>query len=376
MHDKERTLEMKVLGVINLMNEKPFLKELTEHRSLASVPFAGRYRFIDFTMSNYMHAGIKQVAVFTNDKFRSVMDHLGSGKEWDLDRHNGGLFMLPAVQQDKKLNGDIQAFYDYLDMFRRSPAEVIVLSPGYHVGKIDYQDALRQHEMSQADITLLYKHYDGDSIREPIYHTCQLREDGSIVDLDLFSVPHRGDPICLETYILKKSLFIEMIEHCYQNNQQDFLKDGIKANIEQLDVQGYSFQGHMPFIHSTESYYASNMAFLHPDIIRSYFYEQWDIYTKVKHEAPVKYSAASNVSNSFIANGCEIEGTVENSVLFRGVTVKKGAIVRNSIIMQKGEIEEGAYIENIITDKHVKISEKKALVGETGLKVIKKSEIV
>lgn len=367
---------MNLLGVINLINEKPFLKELTEQRSLASVPFAGRYRLIDFTLSNFTHAGIKQVAVFTNGKFRSIMDHLGSGKEWDLDRHNGGLFMLPPIHPDQKSKGDIPAFYDYLEMFRRSPAEVIVLSPGYHVGKIDYQDAIRQHENSQADITVLYKHYDGDSIRKPIYHKCRLREDGSLADIEMYSVPRSGDPICLETYILKKSLFIEMIELCYQNNEHDFLKYGIKANLDQLHVQGYSFQGHMPFIHSMESYYESNMAFLNPDVIRSYFYEQWNIFTKVKHEAPVKYSATSNVSNSFIANGCEIEGTVENSVLFRGVAVKKGAIVRNSIIMQKGAIEEGAYVENIIADKHAKISENKALVGEVEPKVIKKAEIV
>ncbi|KRG14076.1 glucose-1-phosphate adenylyltransferase [Lederbergia galactosidilytica] len=367
---------MKVLGIINLMNEKTFLKKLTEQRSLASVPFAGRYRLIDFTLSNYRHAGIKQVAVFTSGKFRSLMDHLGAGKEWDLDRHNGGLFILPSDHPDKNLTADIPAFYNYLEMFRRSPAEFIILSPGYHVGKIDYQAVIQQHENNRADITVLYKHYDGDLIRKPIYHKCRLRENGSVKDIELYSIPHKGDPICLETYVLKKSLFIEMIAQCFQNNEDDFLKDGIKAHLDQLHIQGYSFQGHMPFIHSMESYYASNMEFLNPDMIRAYFYEQWNISTKVKHEAPAKYSATSNVSNSFIANGCEIEGTVENSVLFRGVSVKKGAIVRNSIIMQKGKIAEGAYVENIIADKHARISEKTSLIGEVEPKVIKKSEIV
>ncbi|MCJ7842537.1 glucose-1-phosphate adenylyltransferase subunit GlgD [Lederbergia sp. NSJ-179] len=358
------------------MNEKPFLKELTEHRCLASVPFAGRYRFIDFTLSNYMHAGIKQVAVFTNGKFRSIMDHVGSGKEWDLDRRTGGLFIIPPVYPDEKTNGDIPTFYEYLEVFRRTPAETIVISPGYHVGKIDYQDAIRQHEKGQADLTVFYKEYNGTPVKKPIYHTCLFREDGRMKDIELYTTPYTGDPICLETYIMSKSLFIELIEYCYRNSEYDFLKDGIKANLDQLHVKGYSFQGYMPFIDSIESYYASNMDFLNPEMIRSYFYDQWEICTKVKHEAPASYAATSNVSNSFIANGCHIQGTVENSVLFRGVTVKKGAVVRNSIIMQKSEIGEGAYLDNMITDKQVKISENKALIGDTGPKVVKKSEMI
>ncbi|GIN86661.1 glucose-1-phosphate adenylyltransferase subunit GlgD [Heyndrickxia sporothermodurans] len=365
-----------ILGIINLINEKPFLKELTKHRCLASVPFAGRYRLIDFTLSNYIYAEITQVAVFTNSKFRSIMDHLGSGKEWDLDRRNGGLFILPPVHPDKKMKGDIQAYYDHLEMFRRTPAEVVVISPGYHIGKIDYKEVILQHQNSMADITVIYKEYDGEPVEKPIYHTCSIREDGGLSDIELYTSPFFGENVLLETYVINKSLLIDLIEACFHNDEYDFLKDAIKANISRLDIKAYRFNGHMSFIHSIESYYSSNMEFLNPDIIRSYFYDHWDIYTKVKHEAPAKYSFTSKVSNSLIANGCEIHGIVENSIIFRGVKINKGAVVKNSIIMQKGEIEEDVHVENIIADKQVKIRKNNVMVGSDRPQVIKKSEMI
>lgn len=368
---------MKVFGIINLVNEKQSLKELTAHRCLASVPFAGRYRLIDFTLSNYIHAGIKQVAVFANQKFRSIFDHLGSGKEWDLDRANGGLFILPPIQPEEHVSGDIPSFYEYLDVIRRSSAEIVVISPGHHVAKIDYWKAIRDHEKSQADITVLYKNYDGEPIKKAVYHKCVLQKDGNLSDIELYTIPKYGDPVCLETYIMKKSLFIRLVENCFQNEEYDFLKDAIKSNLaDGLSVKAYPFNGHMPFIHSIETYYSSNMEFLDPKLIKSYFYDQWSIRTKVKHETPVTYDESANVSNSFIANGCHIEGTVENSILFRGVTVKKGAVVRNSILMQKSEIEEEVIMNNIITDKQAKISKHTQLFGEDGPKVIKKQEVI
>lgn len=367
---------MKVFGIINLINDKSFLKELTANRCLASVPFAGRYRLIDFTLSNYMHAGIKQVAVFTNSKFRSILDHLGSGKEWDLDRCHGGLFVLPPAQPDEQACGDISAFYEYLDVLRRSSAETVVISPGYHVGKVDYQDVIREHERSKADITVLYKKYNGSQLKKPIYHKCILQETGRLMNMELYTAPKEGDPICLETYIMKKSLFMSLVESCFRNQEYDFLKDAIKTNLDSLLVKGYSFRGYMPFIHSIESYYESNMEFLKPEVIRSHYYDQWEIFTKVKHEAPAKYGVTSSVSNAFIANGCDIQGTVENSILFRGVKIKKGAVVKNSIIMQKGEIEEDVYLDHVISDKQAVFREKSVLIGEQQPKIIKKSEVI
>ena len=365
-----------VLAIINLINEKQYLKELTAHRNVASVPFAGRYRLIDFTMSNLINSGISQVAVFPIERYLSVMDHLGSGKEWNLDRRTGGLYILPPIHPYESVMGDMKQFHDHLSFFKRAKADTVIISPGRHVCKIDYNEVVDFHRESGADITAIYKDFTDSVVEKPIYHQCLLNEDGRVEDISLYTVPKAGDHISLETYVINKSVLIDLIEKCVENEEYDFLKDAVKANLQNLHVKGFHFTGDLPFIHSIESYYASNMKFLDPNVLKSYFSEDWSIITKIKHEAPAKYTQTSNVSNSLVANGCDIEGTVENSILFRGVKVKKGAVVRNSIIMQKGEIGEGAIVDNVITDKEVKITSEKVVVGKQQPIVIKKAEII
>lgn len=365
-----------VLGVINLVNERPILKDLTHHRCLASVPFGGRYRMIDFTMSNFMNVSVSKVAIFTKDKYRSLMDHLGSGKEWDLDHRSQGLFILPSIHPDEKIKGDIQQFYDHLEFFQRATADTVIIAPGHHICKIDFNEVIKEHDSKGADITVLYKDYDGKPVNRPLYHQCLIDSNGTVRDINLYTSPAKGDHICLETYVIKKQLLIDLIKNCIEYEEYDFLKDVVKANLKNLNVQGYHFTGHMPFIHSLETYHASSMEFLNPEILRTYFYDSWEVFTKIKHEAPAEYTISSTVSNSLIANGCIIEGTVENSIIFRGVKVRKGAVVKNSIIMQKGDIEEGAHIENIITDKQVIITKDQIIKARKKPTVIKKEEVV
>ena len=365
-----------VLGIINLINERQYLKELTAHRNVASVPFAGRYRLIDFTMSNFVNSDISLVAVFPKEKYLSVMDHLGSGKEWNLDRRRSGLFILPPIHPNELISGDMKQFHDHLSFLKRANADTVIITPGNHVCKMDFNEVLAFHKESGADITVVYKDFPDSKVEKPVYHQCQVDADENIVDISLYDVPKQGDHICLETYVLSKSLLIDIIEKCVGNEEYDFLKDAVKANINHLNIKGYHFTGELPFIHSIESYHESNMNLLNPEIIKSFFNENWSIFTKIKHEAPAKYALSSNVSNSLVANGCDIEGTVENSILFRGVKVRKGAVVKNSIIMQRSEIGEGAYVENTITDKEVKITDEQVVIGEKKPKVIKKAEVI
>lgn len=366
----------KVLGVVNLMNEPQFLKDLTNQRCLASTPFGGRYRLIDFTLSNLIHADITKVAVFVKEKYRSLMDHLGSGKEWDLDHHSGGLYILPPIHPGDEMKGDLQQFSDHLEFFERSSAKTVIISPGNQVCKMDFNEIVTEHRRKKADITVVYKDYDGDPVRKPIYHKCYVDAAGDISDIELYTSPRPGDHVSLETYVIDKQLLIDLIKKSIENDEYDFLKDALKANLNNIYVTGYEFKGLMPFVHSLDTFHSANMAFLKPEVLQSFFYETWDIYTKVKHEAPAKYTASSRVTGSLIANGCEIEGIVENSIIFRGVKVKEGAVVKNSIIMQKGEIEAGAHLENVIADKQVRITENQVVVGGMQPKVLKKSEVI
>ncbi|WEG13832.1 glucose-1-phosphate adenylyltransferase subunit GlgD [Pullulanibacillus sp. KACC 23026] len=366
----------KVLGVINLVNESHYLKELTSHRCLSSVPFGGRYRLIDFTLSNFINADMTQVAIFPKERYRSLMDHLGSGKEWDLDRQTGGLYILPPLQATDSIKGDLQQFHDHLEIFKRTCCREVIISPGIHVNKIDYNRVIRTHRENGADLTVIYKAYDGQPVHKPMYHKCELDEQGNVKDIDLFTIPKLGDPVLLETYVIKKEILIGLIEECVGNEEYSFLKDVVKAHLQSLNVMGYPFLGKMFFIHSIESFLDCQLQLLDPELSHSLFYEDWDVLTKIKHEAPARFGDSSFVSNSLIANGCEIDGTVENSVLFRGVKVHPGAFVKNSIIMQKGEIEEGAYIENVIMDKQGRISSHRTLRGHHDPILVKKSEVI
>lgn len=365
-----------VLGIINLINEKQYLKELTTHRNVASVPYAGRYRLIDFTMSNFVNSDISLVAVFPKEKYLSVMDHLGSGKEWNLDRRRSGLFILPPIHPNELVSGDMKQFHDHLSFFKRANADTVIITPGNHVCKMDFNEVLAFHKENEADITVVYKDFPNSLVEKPVYHQCQVDGEGNIRDISLYNIPKQGDHICLETYVISKSLLINLIENCMENKECDFLKDAVKANIHQLNIKGFHFTGELPFIHSIESYHESNMKLLDPSVIQTFFNEDWSIFTKIKHEAPANYALTSNVTNSLVANGCDIEGTVENSILFRGVKVRKGAVVKNSIIMQRSEIGEGAVVENTITDKEVKITSDQVVVGEHKPKVIKKAEVI
>ena len=353
------------------------MKDLTPNRCLASVRFGGRYRLIDFTLSNFINSDITKVAIFPSERFRSLMDHLGSGKEWDLDRQTGGgLYILPPIHSNDTIKGDLQSFYDHIEIFKRTPAENVIISPGVHVNKIDFNAVIQEHRQSGADITVLYKDYCGSPVQKPFYHKCEVNETGDIQDIEFFTAPKLGDHVMLETYIINKDLLISFIEECIKNEEYSFLKDVVKANLQLCKVKGYHYTDAMFFIHSTESFYQSQLQFLNPEIMQNFFNDNWEVFTKIKHEAPARFGSTSSVSHSLIANGCEIDGIVENSVLFRGVKIHRGAVVRNSIIMQKGEIKEGAYVENVIADKQVTISQHRAIKGDSEPIVIRKLEVL
>jgi glucose-1-phosphate adenylyltransferase len=367
-----------VLGVINLTNEQDELKELTVHRSIASVPFGGRYRLIDFALSNMVNAGIHNVAVFTRNKQRSLLDHLGSGKEWDLDRQRGGLFILPPNEPQKEYKGDLQHFSENSTYFKRSTSDYVLITCGHLIWNINYNHLLSYHSTQDADVTFVYKDFEKDVDFGGNRKYCKLEMDdaGRVYRIVTEERAYPGDNQFLETYFIKKSLLMELIAESIDGGGTDLLRDVMMSNLDRLNIQGYHFKGYAAPVRSIESFYHYSMDLLDPNISQELFFNKGPIYTKVKHEPPAKYKESSRVSNSLIANGCLIEGTVENSILFRGVKVAKDAVIRNSIIMQKGEIGAGVHLENVILDKDVKILSNKTIIGADESKVIAKSSSI
>ncbi len=371
-----------VMGIINLIESEDSLNGLTRHRPISAVPFASRYRLIDFVLSNMVNSGMKNIAILTQNKHRALIDHLRSGKEWDLDRKRDGLFIFPPDNircesgADKK--GNLQNFYNNLDYIHKSRQKYVLVSCSNIVCNIDYRRALDYHLKSNADITLLYKEVKDDNRRDFSDSTrVTVADDGRVIDMEVKPGKINSNKVSLDMYIMEKSILIDLIDACFSRGYYDLVKDGFVKNISMLRVFAYPYQGYCARINTVESYYRNSMDLLKPEVWNKLFFKPGPIYTKIKDGAPAKYTDGSRVKNCLVANGCVVEGIVENSILFRGVKIRKGAYVKDSIIMQKTEIGENAVIKNVISDKEVFISAGKQLTGDKNYPVlIEKKSII
>ncbi|WDH84701.1 glucose-1-phosphate adenylyltransferase subunit GlgD [Paenibacillus urinalis] len=350
-----------LMGVVNLDHELDLMNELTYFRCGAAVPFAGRYRLIDFVLSNMMHSGVHNIALFVRRKYRSLMDHLGEGAPWDLDRKHGGLFILPPDWNDPtdRSKGDLQHFHNNRDFFLRGSGTHIIHTGSQHLYTVDYREMFNYHLETQADITLLYKR--ADEIL-PEYES-SIRMD---VDNGWVTGMHGegGHPnIYLGAFIIEKQLFLKLIDHCIAHGHNHFFRDGIQNNLANLKIAAYAYTGYHAVINSVDSYYRNSLELLQQEQYNKLF-KYHEVHTKIKYEPPTRYLEQAEVHNSLIANGCVIGGTVENSIIFRGVKIHNGAQIHNSIIMQKCVIEENAVLENVILDKDVHLSVDRRLIGD------------
>ena len=356
------------MGLILTGWKKPELKELSYIRSVSAIPVGGKYRAIDFVLSNMVNSGIKNVGVLTQYSFRSLMDHLGSGKEWDLDRRYDGLFIFPpSLSGDDSgwYRGSADAIYNNLSFLKRSNEDYVIISQGNGIFKMQMDEMLEFHKSKNADITLAYrKMYDYSPEELSKIGIINIDHDGRVTDLQEKPLHPASDLGSIGMYMIKRTLLISLLEECMAHGEYDLVKDILIKKLDKIRVYGYEFKGYWRNINSVKSYFRCSMEMLDPEIRKELFIDNGKIYTKVKDEAPAKYNEEAEASNSIIADGCFIEGRVENSVLFRGVTVGKDAVVRNSIAMQGSVIESGASIEYVILDKNVVITKDKYLKGD------------
>jgi len=318
-----------MLGVIDATKYIDALEPLTINRCVAAIPFAGRYRLIDFVLSNMVNSGIDSVAIFPKYQYRSLMDHLGSGKNWDLNRKRDGLFFFPSPDLNMPYGhiGAFEHFEQHIDYFLRSKQKYALICNSYTVCNIDYQMVLKRHIENKCDIT---------------------------------EVRHQGRS--LEMFILETSLLLDLIINRNETGYRSII-DVVRDHRHQLKICDYEYSGYVAVIDSIDNYFAHSMELLHPMIWKQLFVKSNPIYTKVKDEPPTKYSSEAVVKNSMIANGCIIEGHVENSIIFRAVKVGKGTVIKNSIIMQKSQIGENCELDGVIIDKDVKVESGVTLRG-------------
>ncbi|MFD1955899.1 glucose-1-phosphate adenylyltransferase subunit GlgD [Paenibacillus thailandensis] len=356
-------MKHKVMGVINLIHETDELERLTNGRCLATVPFGARYRLIDFILSSMVNSNISKVAIFAHTKYRSLMDHLGSGKNWDLDNRQSGLFILPpATDNIQELSrGDLYHFYQHRDLFARSSLEYVIIARSHMVCNLDFEAVVAAHEQRKADITIVCKQdaeLHGGHARK-----VRVNEDGRITAIQEQYGRMNSDICSMEMYLMRKDLLMEIVETSLAQGKDHLVRHAIFSRLDNLHVSAFMHEGYLGVVNTLPSYYRNSMNLLVPDTWKELFFKPGPIYTKVKDEPPVQYDESSKVRNSLIANGCRIEGTVVNSILFRGVHVKKGAVVHNSIIMQNGTIGENSIVQHTILDKDVMVHPRRDIRG-------------
>lgn len=362
------------MGIIYTGDSNVSLQELTLHRSVAALPFGGRYRVIDFTLSNMINSGITNVGLITQNNYHSLMDHLDSGKQWDLDRKTGGLFILPPyVSHDNTgwYRGEVDSFHSNMSYIRKSPQKMVVISGSSMVCNLTYEAAMEFHRDNMADITVIYKEEKNATKEELSKHTL-IRTDleNRIYDIEVRPTVPMSDKVSMEMYILDKKLFEYLIEECAARGQYDFNKDILIKNKEKLRILGYPYDGYLAKIDSIQSYFRNNLDLLNPENFKELFKDEYPIYTKVKDEVPARYGDNASAANSLVADGCVIDGVVDNCILFRGVKIGKNAVIRNSVIMQETEIQERAILDNVILDKEVIVRKGKRLMGQESYPVV------
>lgn len=354
-----------VLGLVFANMHDTTLGDMTKNRTMGSVMFGGRYRLIDFPLSNMVNSGISEVGVITKSNYQSLLDHLGSAREWDLARKKGGLYILPPFGnvESTLYRGRIEALYGAMSFIKHSRAKYVILSDCDVVTNIDYKPIVAAHIESGADITAVA--HTGVYSSEDIKTSTVFNVDA---DKNVTSVLINPDisgtcTTSLNVFVMSMDFLIETVNDAMARENVSFERNILQEKCRELKIKIYEYDNYFSKLNSPESYFKSNMALLEPENARKLFVPKRSIYTKVSDNAPVKYDLDSKVSNSLIADGCIIEGEVENSVLFRGVKVGKGAKVKNCILMQGTVVGDNAELNYLITDKNVSICENHILTS-------------
>jgi glucose-1-phosphate adenylyltransferase len=358
-----------VFGLIISGSEDQELRDLTMMRSIAAVPIAGRYRVIDFYLSNLVNSGIHNVGVITYQNYHSLMDHILGGVEWDLSRKRDGLFILPPMSQQssgsKFFDGTADAINGVRSYINRCSQNTCLLHTNCRtLFNTTYFDLQKFHKETKADITVMY--HEPDVMSYPGSKSeirLDVDENGNVVDIFSGNSTMNSKKISMDIYMIDKTLMVSLVDASIMRGGSDFVRDVLISNLKKLTVKAFKYEQPSFKIDTLEGYFKASMAFLDTKTRQSLLEGSGPVYTKVKDEVPARYSKDSVVSNSLVTDGCVVEGSVENSILFRGVQVAKGAALKNCVIMQECQIQSNAVLENVILDKKCTILRGRRLVG-------------
>lgn len=357
------------LGIIFPNSYDAIIPEFTNVRLMASIPFASRYRLVDFILSSMTGSGIKNVSLLVNKNYLSLMDHLDAGREWDLVRKNGGLHLFPpnVERTSTEYTGRVSAIAGILEFLRDQKEKYVVMADSNIAANVDFKDMIKKHMETGADVTCAYTEqeipegYMNMRNEKGFYYSYDM-EEGRITEIKVNLKKEGVQNLGMNIFVVERELLIDLINTAFVRGLRYWERDVLLNQLDSLNVQAYKFEGYAARITGVKSYFEENMKLLEEENLDALFSGN-AINTKIRDDNPTRYIKGSKVVNTMAADGCMIEGEVENCVLFRGVKIGKGAKVKNCILMQDTVVEAGADIENLITDKQVVVSAGKEVKG-------------
>ncbi len=360
---------MTAVGLIFTNIHDDNIPELTKFRTLGSVPFGGRYRLIDFAISSMVNSGISKIGVVTHNNYQSLLDHLGNGKDWDLARREGGIKILPPyissfenAASNKYYSSRLEALLGTVNFFKRCKEDYVVMSDCDVICNIDLKHVINQHIKTEADITFVTK--ETTPARGEYVRVVKCDDDGNVTDIVDERNINKKVRAYINVMVVKRTYLLNVLDMAIAHGYTGFMQDVVRKNIGKETYKIYDYKGCYASIGSMAGYFDCSMKLLDADMRAQLFgVKNRPVLTKVRNSAPTRYCEGAKVTNSVVAEGCVIEGTVENSVIFRGVHVGKGAVVKNCVLFQDTYVCQGADLNCVITDKNVIIKDKRRLSG-------------
>ncbi|MEE8885897.1 MAG: glucose-1-phosphate adenylyltransferase subunit GlgD [Eubacteriales bacterium] len=355
------------LGIITSSANRLRVEGLQDYRPMGAFSFAGRYRVIDFPISNMSNSEIDRIQVYVRENPRSLAEHLSNEHAFNINSKKGKLQVLFSNSNvtNDIYNTDVAAFAENLDIIARSPQTYVVLAPSYMIYTQDYNELLKQHIESGADITCLYQHVNNAKDHFLNCNTLTLNKQKGVLAVDKNRGTAQSRNISLNTYVMKKDLFVDLIQKSQKYSSVYTMAQTIDeaAKNDDYDVRGVLHKGYLATCSDFKSYYEANMDMLNLDVARNVFNPSWPIYTVTTDSAPTNYFETGSASNSLISNGCTIRGHVENSIIGRGVTIEEGAVVKNSVVLAYSKIGKGVEVDYQVVDKWAQVIHLEKVIG-------------
>ena len=352
-------------GIVNFEGQGVHVKGMQDYRPISAFSFLGRYRLVDFPISNLSNSGVNQIKVFVKTNPRSLLEHLGTGRHYNINSKRGKLHILPAKNMDENdfYSNDINSYGYNMQAIEQVNTPYVILVPSHMVYRQDFSNLLDIHVESGADITMLYQNVDNAKETFINCDTLELNKQKGVLAIGKNRGNAKQKAISLETYIMSKELFMQLVTKAANISSLYWFRDIVNDECTELDIRGVAHRGFVACINGFKSYYKANIDLLDYDKAMDLFAEDWPIYTRTNDSCPTQYSAEAHVSTSMVSNGCLINGTVENSVIGRGAEIMEGAVVKNCVILPGAYVGENVQIENVVVDKQAKITRKKELLG-------------